>query len=581
MNGASADAERKPSQPEAVLLRSLAQAPIAYAAVRGADHAIFFANASFRQLAGIAGAGELDRPFREAFPQRAAHLWLALLDRAALHGIATANASVPPLGSAASTETWSSTIWPVDNADGATEYCLIEVHEVPLPDHTALEVAEQLLLGALRQNELVDKAEAARQRAVFLADATRQLTESLDIELTLASTASVAVLALGADHSWCIVDVVAKDGVMRRVAIVHPDEDKQKLAAGLAATWQPEAEDFFGVPLALRIKRSQVITRVSEDMLVSAAHGAENLRLLRQLGFVSLLVVPLMIRESVIGAVTFIKGQDEPGFTETDVELAETIAARSALAIDNARLYGQAEWLRAEAEKSNHAKSEFLQRMSHELRTPLNAILGYVDLIEMGLRGPVTEMQREDLGRIKQSNHHLLAVISEILDYTRLSSGGLSYKITEVRVLEVVNRALEILQSLIYQKQMVCKVTSCPDQAMASVDPDRLEQILVNLITNGIKHTPPGGNIFVDCEVLDDAVKIRVTDTGSGIAAENLESIFDPFMQAGPVLTRPEGGVGLGLAISRDLAAGMNGTLTVESEVGTGSCFTVTLPRAR
>lgn len=567
-------------QPEAFLLRSLEQAPIAYAATRGPEHAIFFANSAFRRLTGMAGDGDIGRPFREIFPQRAGDTWLSSLDRAAVEGIATANVQLAPLTSDTSSKSWSCTIWPVDNSAGDTEYCVIEVHERALPDHTLLDVAEQLLLSSLRETALADTAESARSRAVFLSEATQRLTESLDIEMTLAAIASIAVLALPSERSWCIVDVIAKDGSMRRVAIVHPNESLQKIAAGLAGSWQPEADDFFGLPLALRDGRAQVIARISDAMLVSAAHGVENLELLRQLEFVSLLVVPLMVRGAVIGAVTFINGRHEGGFTETDVELAETVAARSALALDNARMYEQAEGLRSEAETSNRAKGEFLTRMSHELRTPLNAISGFVELIDMGLHGPVTALQHADLERIKESSNHLLVLITEILDYTQLSSGGARYRTTDVAVPAVVGKVIDMLQSLAGQKETVCELVSCPAAAVARADPDRLEQIIINLVMNAIKHSPPGGHIRVECDALPDTILLRVTDTGPGIPADKLEAIFEPFMQVGPVYLRTEGGVGLGLTISRDLAVAMHGDLTVESTVGKGSSFTLTLPRA-
>lgn len=561
---------------DAILLRSLEQAPIAYAATCGPDHNVFFANAAFRKLTDMPRDGVLDRPFKEIFPQSADGTWLPLLEKAA-HGIRTANAQVTPLATARNLESWVCTIWPVYDAKGDTECSVLEVHEAPLPDHTLREVAEQLFLSSLRETELARNAETARNRAVFLSDATQRLTQSLDIETTLAS---IAELALPSQHSWCILDIIAHDGSMRRVGIVHPDDSVRDIAASLATSWQPEPNDFFGLPLALKLRRSHVVTRINEKMLVAAAHGPDNLKLLRQLRFLSLLVVPLMVRGFVIGAVTFIKGQHDGGFTAADIELAEIVSARSALALDNARLYGQAEWLRSEAEKSDGAKSEFLKHMSHELRTPLNAILGYVDLIDMGLRGPVTPLQHEDLERIRQSSNHLVTLVTEILDYTKVSGGGARYHIADVAVPEVVERVLGMLRSLGDQKQISFEWKSCETGAVASADADRVEQILINLVTNAIKYTPPGGHIGISCDVLDDMIRVRVSDDGIGITDENIESIFEPFVQVGPVHTRTQGGVGLGLSISRDLAIAMGGELKVTSTFGEGSSFTLILPRA-
>lgn len=564
------------SMPAAVMLHSLERAPIGYAAVRGREHTLFFANAEFRRMSGLNDGATIDRPFAELFAPAQREAWVHLLDQATEHAIVTANAEVPVLAPTQDGATWSCSIWPVDSDNHHAEYCVIEVHENALPDHTLLNVAEQLLLSSLREAEVARQAETARTQAVFLSEATRKLTESLDVEMTLAT---IAVLALPSESSWCIVDVMTKGGSMRRIAIVHPDPERQTVAAELSASWQPSVDDFFGLPLALRIRRSRVFPQVTDEMLASAAHAPENIARLRELEFSSLLVVPLLAHDVVIGAVTFVKGSDQPAFTVSDIELAETVSARSALALDNARLYHQAEWLRREAEKSNIAKAEFLRRMSHEFRTPLNAVLGYVELIDMGLHGAVTDLQRADLDRIRQSNRHLITLINEILDYARISSGAARYRSIPVHVGGVIDTVVGMLTSLADQKQIVCEKNLCGEFAIAHADPDRVEQIVVNLFSNAIKYSQPGAHIRIECSVSPETVQVSVIDSGPGIPSDNLESIFEPFMQASLANTRVEGGVGLGLAISRDLAVAMHGTLTVRSELGEGSCFTLTLPR--
>lgn len=249
-------------------------------------------------------------------------------------------------------------------------------------------------------------------------------------------------------------------------------------------------------------------------------------------------------------------------------------------AAEAARKLGEAELARSEAEAANRAKTEFLAVMSHELRTPLNAIGGYAELIEMGLRGPVTPAQLEDLAKIRRSQLHLLGLINDIMNFARLETGHVSISATDMSV----NETLAVLDALT-EPQVAAKTiryvkARCETGLTAWADPEKTRQILINLVSNAIKFTDREGTIMIHCDADDDRVWFRVQDTGRGIAAEKIEAVFEPFVQVNKQFTRDEG-VGLGLAISRDLARLMNGDLTAESEVGIGSTFTLTLPRHR
>jgi PAS domain S-box-containing protein len=232
------------------------------------------------------------------------------------------------------------------------------------------------------------------------------------------------------------------------------------------------------------------------------------------------------------------------------------------------------------AEAANQAKSEFLAVMSHELRTPLNAIGGYAELMELGIHGPVTPEQRQALARIQQSQRHLLGLINQVLSYTRLDAGGVAYDLVDVPVAEALGSAEALVLPQARARGLTYVLGGCPPGLAARADRDKLQQILLNLLSNAIKFTEPGGEVRVTCAADEGAVRVEVRDTGVGIAAHQLTRIFEPFVQADQRLTRPHEGVGLGLAISRDLAGGMGGGLTVESTPGVGSAFTLTLPRA-
>ena len=234
---------------------------------------------------------------------------------------------------------------------------------------------------------------------------------------------------------------------------------------------------------------------------------------------------------------------------------------------------------RTDAETANRAKGQFLAVMSHELRTPLNAIGGYAELMEMGIRGPVSDQQRDDLQRIQLSQRHLLGLIDQVLEHARVGTATVSYHLTDV----VVTRALDAAEGLVLPqlraRGLSFLVDPCDPSLTVRADAERVQQILLNLLTNAIKFTDAGGTIRIVCTANATQVAFAVTDTGVGIAADQRTTIFEPFVQVDATLTRTRSGVGLGLAISRDLARAMGGDVTVASDVGVGSTFTLTLPR--
>ena len=263
-----------------------------------------------------------------------------------------------------------------------------------------------------------------------------------------------------------------------------------------------------------------------------------------------------------------------------DRSFMNALSRIAAEAFDRARLFDAERDARAAAEAANRAKAAFLASMSHELRTPLQAALGFAQLMRSGLYGPVTDEQAEVLGRVERSQTHLARLIDDILDFARLEAGRVRISLGSVVVAEVFDDLAPILEPQAEAKRIVLEVTAPAKRIAARADRHRLQQILINLVGNAIKFTPDGGRVVVDAFDDDARVIIRVADSGLGIPADRLQSIFEPFVQVDSEFTRRASGAGLGLAISRDLARMMGGELTVESEIGKGSVFSVSLPAA-
>jgi PAS domain S-box-containing protein len=232
------------------------------------------------------------------------------------------------------------------------------------------------------------------------------------------------------------------------------------------------------------------------------------------------------------------------------------------------------------SETANVAKADFLTAMSHELRTPLNAIGGYIDLLSMGLGGPVTPQQSEYLERIRRSQQHLMGIISDLLNFSRIESGHVTYDIAPICLSDVIEGVVPLVEPQATAKSVSVEYSPADSECIVLGDRARVDQILLNLLSNAIKFTGSKGSVRIECKGSEKTASISVIDTGMGIPSEKLETIFEPFVQLGRSLSSSHEGTGLGLAISRDLARAMNGDLTVSSTVASGSTFTLSLPRA-
>jgi PAS domain S-box-containing protein len=410
----------------------------------------------------------------------------------------------------------------------------------------------------------------ADQAQRFLAEAGAVISSSLDYEATLASVARMAVPTLA---DWCTVDVLDEDRTLRRLAVTHVDPKKVEWAHELQKRYPPDIEAERGVPNVLRTGKSEIYPDISDEMLVAGAHDEEHLRIMREIGFTSAMVVPLVTQGRTLGAITFISAESGRHYKPDDLTLAETLAHRAAVAIDNARLYRH-------AQEANRMKDEFLATLSHELRTPLTAILGWSSMLRAGQLDP--ESAQRAFEAIERNAKSQRQIIEDLLDVSRIITGKLRLDLREVEPAQLIDAAIEAVRPAAEAKGVrIRKLTNHAGGTLTG-DPSRLQQVLWNLLSNAVKFTPGEGAVEIRLERTRSHVEISVSDTGQGIDPEFLPYVFDRFRQADSTTTRRHGGLGLGLAIVRHLVELHGGTVRAESGGrAQGATFTVALPLAQ
>ena len=487
---------------------------------RPVDYRFVETNPAFVQQAGLEGA--VGRRMGELAPSHEAH-WFEIYGRVALTG--------EPIRFEAPAQALHRWYNVYAFRIGRAEERKVAILFTDISEAKAAEHERELLLRAL---------EVERSR---LADVFRQ------------APAFLAVLR-GPEHVFDLVNDAYYQLVGHRELLGKPvfdalpelrDQGFRELLDAVLATGQP----FVGREMS---------------MLVARTPGAPP-----EERFIDFIYLPLREASGTRG-----------GVIAHGTDVTEQVRARhdvERLLTESERARAEAEAARAEAEAANRAKAEFLAVMSHELRTPLNAIAGYTELIELGIRGPVTAQQHEDLQRIQRSQRHLQGLINEVLNYAKLETGTVHYQVTEILVRDALVAAEALIEPQARAKGITLAAVDCPEAIAVRADIEKLQQIFINLLSNAVKFTNAGGRIRMSCVAEGAIAVVRIRDTGIGIPADKLEAIFDPFVQVLANLTRPHDGAGLGLAISRDLARGMAGDLTAESTPGVGSTFTLTLPR--
>jgi PAS domain S-box-containing protein len=499
-----------------------AQAPAFIAVLRGPAYVFEFVNDAYLQLVGHRDI--VGKPVVEALPEVREQGFIDILDRVLrtsepFHGAETPVMLARTPGAPLEQRFVDFVYQPLTEASG--ENVGIVAHGFDVTDS----------VRSRRQIErLLDESERSRQSAQESEERYRFLANAIPVQVWTA-TPDGALDYVSERTAQYFGKTAAEVVGEQWVGVLHPDDVRPSLAR-----WRSSLET--GAPYEMEFR------------LWSAVHQSYRWHLARA-----------MAQRDEQGSIIRWFG------TNTDIEEAKQ--AESEL-----------KRLTAEATEANHAKSSFLAAMSHELRTPLNAIGGYAQLIEMGVRGPVTDAQKVDLLKIQRSKNHLDSLVSDVLNFAKSGAGKLEFDICKVEVQRTLQSVLDMVMPQLGEKELNLDAPEVRPDLAVTADPDKVRQILLNLLSNAMKFTPRKGTIAVGVTAAESVVRIAVSDTGIGVPEEQIERIFEPFVQAKRALVSTDQGVGLGLAISRQLARAMQGDLSVHSVVEVGSTFTLTLPRA-
>jgi PAS domain S-box-containing protein len=406
-------------------------------------------------------------------------------------------------------------------------------------------------------------------RAGVLADVLRCLATPLNYQEMVTNMVRVLVPRIA---DWSAVDLIGKDGKVERVAAAHVDESKGAMIHEVQRRF-PEVQFTPGASGSVMTSGQSVfVRRVTDDMFVAAfPDNEELLHLVRALGIVSYMCVPLNGKHGSIGAMTFALGESGRHFVDDDFVLAQELAHRTAVAIESAQAY-------EEAQRANRIKDNFLATLSHELRTPLNAILGYTWMLRANA---LAENRREHaLETVERNAKTVSQMLYDLLDVSRIASGKLTLTMQPMDLRALVLESVESVTPKAVDKRLSLHVDSNKDPLLIQGDRARLQQVFLNLLTNAVKFTPEDGRIKVRLKSGQKVATVVVQDSGIGIPAAFQSRVFEPFEQVRLKSTPQIGGLGLGLAIVRQIVELHGGTVALESEgEGKGSTFTVVLPR--
>jgi PAS domain S-box-containing protein len=444
-------------------------------------------------------------------------------------------------------------------------------------DITERKQAEAERLQLLREQAARVEAEAAQERLSFLAEASARLASSLDYGTTLQQVAESVVPRLA---DWVTLNLLDEHGDLRAVASGHTTLARERLAQHTRQLYPRSPEQPSSPVLdVLRDGKSRFIPEVDAEVLRSISRDEEHFQLWQALGPRSVIIVPLSGQRGVLGSLSLITTSDsERRYTQADVALAEDLARRAALAVENAQLYAQAQTAIRTAEDAVRAREEFLSVAAHELKTPVTSLRGFAQLTLRALEQD-RELDRDRLRHalmvVNQQSDKLRRLVAQLLDISRIQSGRLQLELQEMDLGQLIG---DVVLGMQHQSQYHTLNVDLPFRQQVRIDPLRLEQVLTNLLDNAIKYSPQGGPIDIELRRLDPRhVSVSIRDRGPGIKPEYRAHIFERFYQAGAEAEHAAG-MGLGLYISREIVELHNGTIEAQFPDDGGARFVITLP---
>lgn len=407
----------------------------------------------------------------------------------------------------------------------------------------------------------------AEQEQRFLAEAGAVLAATLDYEATLDAVPRLAVPAIA---DWCTLALVEPDDLIRRILAPHASAGLQPLFTELMQRYPLDWGSPWLAVDVMRTRRAEVVAAVTPEWLASHAVDAEHRRLLERVGMASVMSVPLVARDEVLGALTLARGTERPPFDDADVALATNLALRATLAIDSARLYQT-------AQHATRARDIVLGVVSHDLRNPLSAIAMCASALRDGSGAPGTD-PRSLAEMIYESTEWMQRMIQDLLDIAAMDAGRLSIERQREPVDAIMQRVHATFQGPATARGITLRDDVGPDVPDVDGDGERILQVLANLVANALKFTEPGGRVMISAESRGRAVEFAVADTGAGIPAEDIPHLFDLFWHV--QRNSRSRGSGYGLAIARGIVEAHGGRIRVESTPGEGSTFYFTIPAA-